>query len=74
MAGSIAGLSYWTIAYPLDVIKTKLQTGQTINAIFSNIHKTAYRGFGVIALRSVIVNGISFATFEQTKRITKMLT
>lgn len=63
MAGSIAGLSYWSIAYPLDVIKTKLQTGVPINQIFKNIHKVAYRGFGVIALRSIIVNGISFATF-----------
>ena len=27
MAGSIAGLSFWTIAYPFDVIKTKLQMG-----------------------------------------------
>lgn len=28
VAGSMAGLSYWTVSYPLDVIKTKLQTGE----------------------------------------------
>lgn len=28
LAGAIAGLSYWTVAYPLDVIKTKLQIGE----------------------------------------------
>lgn len=74
LAGSIAGLSYWTVAYPLDVIKTKLQIGETPKEIFKNLPKTAYRGFSVIALRAVTVNGFSFATFEQTKRITKMLT
>lgn len=63
MAGSIAGLSYWTIAYPFDVIKTKLQMGETVNDVFKNLRSTAYRGFRVIALRSVIVNGFSFATF-----------
>lgn len=73
MAGSIAGLSYWTVAYPLDVIKTKLQIGENINDIFRNLPKTAYRGFSVIALRAVTVNGFSFATFEQTKRATRML-
>lgn len=27
LAGSIAGLSYWVMVYPFDVIKTKIQTG-----------------------------------------------
>lgn len=27
MAGSLAGLGYWTVSYPLDVIKTKTQAG-----------------------------------------------
>lgn len=27
LAGSIAGLSYWTVSYPIDVVKTKIQLG-----------------------------------------------
>lgn len=74
LAGAIAGLSYWTVSYPIDVVKTKMQSGENIKDIIKNLPKTAYRGFSVIALRAVIVNGFSFATFEQTKRITQMFT
>lgn len=28
MAGSVAGISYWTYACPFDVIKTKIQSSQ----------------------------------------------
>ncbi len=73
MAGSLAGLGYWTVSYPLDVIKTKTQSGESFKEIIKNLPKTAYRGFSVIALRAVIVNGFSFATFEQMKRLTQML-
>ena len=73
MAGALAGLGYWTVSYPLDVVKTKTQTGENIQEIIRNLPKTAYRGFSVIALRAVIVNGFSFATFEQAKRLTQML-
>ena len=27
MSGSVAGVSYWAISYPFDVIKTKVQNG-----------------------------------------------
>jgi len=64
LAGSTAGLIYWTFAYPLDVIKTKIQSGSPKNEIFKNFRRNSYRGFNVIALRAIIVNGISFATFE----------
>lgn len=69
LAGSTAGLVYWTFAYPLDVIKTRIQSGAPKNKIFHDFRSSSYRGFKVIALRAIIVNGISFATFEQGKSL-----
>lgn len=70
MAGSLAGLSYWLMAYPLDFIKTNVQSGNGSTAdIFKKQYRNLYKGFGVVAMRAIIVNGVSFATFEQAKNI-----
>jgi solute carrier family 25 carnitine/acylcarnitine transporter 20/29 len=29
LSGSVGGVSYWLVSYPMDVIKTKVQTGST---------------------------------------------
>ena len=63
VGGGVAGLSYWTVSYPWDVIKTKVQAGMTYPKAFENLIGTSYRGFNVVALRSVLVNAVSFATF-----------
>lgn len=67
--GSVAGLTYWIVSYPWDVVKTQIQAGGNTTEIISNLRNTAYRGFGTVAVRSVIVNAFSFATFEQTKAL-----
>ena len=72
IGGAAAGLGYWIVAYPWDVIKTKVQAGSTYRGALENIFETSYRGFGTVAFRSVIVNAVSFATFEQTKGISQM--
>lgn len=65
----MAGLSYWAVSYPWDVLKTRMQAGGNTKEILGGLRGTAYRGFSIVAVRSIIVNSFSFATFEQTKSI-----
>lgn len=32
ISGSVGGVSYWVVSYPMDVVKTKVQTGSTYKA------------------------------------------
>lgn len=43
-----------------------------MKTVLRDIKKTAYKGFGIVAVRSVTANAISFATFEQTKSIAQL--
>lgn len=74
--GGFAGAASWFFTYPIDYVKTLIQS-QNVNALQyrSAIHcarvkymeegrKTFYKGLGVTMLRSFPVNGIGFVTFE----------
>lgn len=63
LSGSLCGSLYWTLSYPSDVLKTKIQLSNN-----SYLHefqrciteRTLYRGFSVVLLRCIPVNGINF--------------
>lgn len=67
IAGGIAGLASWCIAYPVDVIKTRQMSDCSLS--FMNAAKQGYlwRGFGVCALRAVLVNAAGFWTYDYIK-------
>jgi len=67
VSGGIAGLSSWCVSYPVDVIKTRQMTDCSLS--FLNAAKQGYlwRGFGVCALRAVLVNAAGFWTYDYVK-------
>jgi len=83
LAGSLAGIAYWGPNYPIDVIKSQIQTDspnkserkyksilQTIKSIHSESGlKGFYKGFTPCIIRSVPANAFCFLGFEFTKRI-----
>ena len=82
--GAIAGVSFWSVAFPLDVMKTKIQTDAykrgegrrfpTGIACARHIMVTEgisgfFRGFLPCFLRSAPVNAATFMAFEYAMRI-----
>lgn len=67
VGGGCAGLSFVTVVHPIDLIKTRVQAGQTYTEALKDIMKSGYRGFGSAGTRAVLVNAVSFAVYEETK-------
>jgi len=64
IAGGMAGLANWTLSFPLDTIKTRQLSKQiTFEKAFSE--GRLWTGFRITAIRSVIVNSLSFTVYEK---------
>lgn len=79
--GGLSGYSMWTFIYPIDVIKSKLQTDNHLNWKYHSIKdvikdiyitrgiKGFFVGFGPTILRAAPANAATFVAFEQTMRL-----
>lgn len=73
--GGIAGAASWVFSYPVDYVKTLVQSQSIHRKEFSSAthcalikhkeegYKTFYKGLGVTILRSFPVNGCGFLIF-----------
>ncbi|XP_073269588.1 mitochondrial arginine transporter BAC2-like [Primulina huaijiensis] len=79
LAGGLAGVASWIGSYPLDVIKTKIQS-QSLPLRYSGIfdcftrivrdegYNVLWRGLGTAVTRAFIVNGTIFTAYEVALR------
>ncbi|EGR34665.1 mitochondrial carrier protein, putative [Ichthyophthirius multifiliis] len=79
-AGAFAGIGYWSFTYPIDTIKSKIQTDNfvggkykgTIDCFRQTINQQGtaqlFKGFGVANMRAVPVNAASFFLYENVKK------
>ena len=65
LSGSIAGCLSWIFTYPIDTIKSRIQSNScsTIKEAISK--KKLFLGFGNCITRAFIVNGIGFYIYEE---------
>jgi solute carrier family 25 carnitine/acylcarnitine transporter 20/29 len=81
-AGSLAGVSGWVFVYPIDVIKTKIQSERSLiwkdrlscvemyrRLLKESGHSVFMRGFGATILRAVPTNAVIFGGYELTLEI-----
>lgn len=81
MFGGLSGYALWMAIYPVDVLKSKLQTDSLTKtnysgarAVAADVFKKAgikgfYKGFVPTILRAAPANGATFAAFEVTMRL-----
>ena len=79
-AGGLSGMLTWALVYPMDVVKTKIQTSPfdstrledrkilyaTKSILREKGVRTMFRGLGVTLARAFPVNGIIFPVYEFT--------
>lgn len=83
LAGALSGLGMWLTCYPLDVVKSRMQSdaldpaqrryASTIGCYRSILTQEGirgfYRGLAPCIVRAFPVNAITFATYELTMRL-----
>ena len=76
-SGSIAGVLSWLLTYPLDIIKTQVQSGEsrTIREAVGKIRSgqiSGIAGLGFCMARAFVTNGIGFMAYEEARRVQLM--
>ncbi|KAL1462789.1 hypothetical protein WDU94_014597 [Cyamophila willieti] len=80
LSGAMAGLAYWGVGIPADVLKTRLQTASEdkyphgIRSVFSELMKTEgprglYRGAAPVFIRAIPANSACFVGIELTLQV-----
>tara|TARA_B100000161_G_C33531129_1_gene406073 strand:+ start:351 stop:1037 length:687 start_codon:yes stop_codon:yes gene_type:complete len=64
ISGSLAGVSSWLFTYPIDVIKTRIQSGDSKNWNQAILKGGLWNGLTICLIRSFIVNGSSFYLYD----------
>mmetsp|Transcript_35406 Transcript_35406/g.83332 ORF Transcript_35406/g.83332 Transcript_35406/m.83332 type:complete len:301 (-) Transcript_35406:140-1042(-) len=84
-AGALGGMSYWGLPFPMDVVKSKIQTGThnlppgvkvSVPSVFNHVLKTEgvrglYRGCGITVARAAPSNAVLFVVYEMSMRLLK---
>lgn len=65
LSGGISGCLSWLITYPVDTIKSRVQSG-LCSTVRESINKgNLYSGLNFCLIRAFLVNSISFFTYEK---------
>lgn len=67
VAGAAAGLASWTVTYPIDVVKSRIQANPRLTLQDAIGQGHFWKGFGLAATRAIVVNGTVFWLYDWMK-------
>lgn len=68
-AGGAAGIGYHLFTYPIDTVKSNIQTGMSFKeALGNSLQLSKLQGYKPVLLRAVMVNACNFWVYEQAQQ------
>jgi hypothetical protein len=81
ISGGIGGLCYWSVCFPADVVKTRMQSSARFAALglrrgLVEVYREGgvralYAGYGITCLRAFPANAAVFSVYEVTSSVWK---
>ena len=68
LIGGLSGFITWSITYPFDVLKTRIQSNDKLTIKTALAQKNMWKGYVPCVIRSFIVNSIGFTVYEESKK------
>jgi solute carrier family 25 (mitochondrial carnitine/acylcarnitine transporter), member 20/29 len=81
IAGGFAGMAYWSMCYPFDIVKSRLQCDSLVAPSYSSVMDCArktmrefgvrgmYRGLSFALFRSFPINAVTFGGYELAMKL-----
>lgn len=69
ISGATTGLITWIGTYPIDTIKTRVQSDHRLSILDAIRMRNIWKGFSYCAIRAVLVNGISFYLYDKMRNL-----
>ena len=69
ISGGVCGWLSWLITYPIDTIKTRIQSNQNISYNYALQKGNLWSGFSYCSYRAIIVNAFGFIIFEKLNNL-----
>ena len=66
LIGGISGTLSWAFTYPIDVVKTRIQTNHNSSLLDKKIYNGLWKGINICLIRGFICNGVGFYVYENT--------
>lgn len=65
ISGGLSGWLSWLSTYPIDTVKTRIQTDINITYLSAIKQRNLWNGFAFCSYRAILVNSIGFVIFEK---------